>query len=85
MLTKSEVDTVIDREVSFQSSKWGSSHDRGHDVGSFILLLEEYADKARKSWVGNSGDYAALQQVVKIAALAHNCLEGNGIKGLTAR
>lgn len=51
---------------------------RDHSVGEFLILLHEYIEKAMNSWVTHDGNYHALVDIRKVAALAVQCLENHG-------
>lgn len=67
---------AIDTERNFQDRQWGS--DKRHDVGAWILLMEEACLKARQAWYNAKGDQEALERVRVIGSLAVCCMEHNG-------
>lgn len=79
--TRSEVYRAIDSERAYQDSvvknKYGNETE-GHPVAAEILMIEEYAVRARKEWTDRKGDEAALNTVRKIAGLCVRCLEHHG-------
>jgi len=74
-MERKQVYEVIDSERDYQDSKW-SGHT--HDAGSYILMIEEYAARARAAWVDNNGDQPSLDVVRKIAGIAVRCMEEHG-------
>jgi hypothetical protein len=82
--TRSEVYAAIDGERNYADQCMGSSaradvHDN-RDLGSMILLIEAYVDKAKEAFAGPhpAGREAALHQIRKAAALAVGCMEYHG-------
>ena len=67
---------AIDSERDYQDELW-------HDtltVGEFVLLLEEYAWKARGQWTTEPKPEVRTMEVVrKVAALAVACMEQHGV------
>lgn len=76
MEKRAPVYTAIDSERNFQDDKWGA--DKRHDVGSWILLLEEAALKARQAWYNAKGDQEALSRIRVVASIAVACMEHHG-------
>jgi hypothetical protein len=80
--TRQEVYAAIDQERAFQDTLWpgrecGTSNPL--KIGEFILLVEEYAAKARTAWTKEKApEMEALDIVRKIAAIAVNCMEQHG-------
>lgn len=70
---------AINTERDYQDSLPGNLTDRYlHSVGESILLLEEYVQRAKQEWVNNAGDWDALDEIRKIAAIAVRCMEQHG-------
>lgn len=80
-VTRQEVYNAIDSERNYQDNiiknKYGND-DVGHPVAAEILMIEDYAARARKEWTDNKGDDAALAMVRKVAGLAVRCMEHHG-------
>jgi len=84
MTTRQEAYDAIDSERSYQDSIW---QDQGHPeqpnpltVGEFILMLEKYTEFARTCWVNEpKPEIETLKIIRKIAAIAVNCMEQNGV------
>lgn len=66
---------AIDSEREYQETKW-TGHE--HEVGAYITMLDFYVAEAKKGWVKNSGDAAALESIRKIAGIAVACMEAHG-------
>jgi hypothetical protein len=85
MATRKEVYDAIDTERDYQDKGLGNAEtDRPGilPVGEGILLLEEYANKARVAWSGPhpSGREEALRIIRKVAAIAVRTLEDHGVE-----
>lgn len=89
MLSRAQVFGLINIERAYQDAVFApelttscgqTRADRDLSPAPGILMLEEYAAKARAAWVNNhdSDDLPALQQVAKIAAIAVRILETVG-------
>lgn len=76
---------AIDGERDYQE-KWDTAESRGkHEVGAFILFMEEYLAQARRleSTLGGGGNApsdseGSLDFVRKVTALGVSCMEQNG-------
>lgn len=95
MTTREEVYAAIDSELDYQASIWKDPENRETSnpltVGEFVLLVEEYAARARQLWSSepkelartNSGEcyYTEVQTLEfmrKIAGIAANCMIQHG-------
>lgn len=83
MATRDEVFQAINTERSYQEMQWPGRDIPGHDnqltIGEFILLIEEYAAKARLEWSQESKpEMNALNTMRKIGGIAVNCMEQHG-------
>lgn len=81
--TREEVYAAIDTERAYQNQVWPdqSLEDQPNQltIGEFILLIEEYAAKARASWTTEPApETEALNGIRKIAGIAVNCMEQHG-------
>lgn len=72
MTERSKVYQAIDSERDYQDVKWPGHK---HEVGAYITMLDVYVANAKESWIENRGDYAALEEIRKVAALAVACME----------
>lgn len=83
MSTRKEVYEAIDTERNYQDSLRKDGTFEVHDLtsGQEILMIEEYALRARQAWTNNSGvnPTDALDVIRKIAALCVRCMENNGV------
>lgn len=86
MLNREEVFGIINTERDYQDSMFPREGEDGNGVtrkvrdlspAPGILMLEEYAEKARRAWVDDrkADPLPALQQVAKLAAIAVRILE----------
>ena len=75
---RKEVYAVIDRERDYQDSLW--PHDGlPSSIGEAVLMLEEYASLARKSWTNETApEVGTLDIIRKIAAIGVRCMEDHG-------
>ncbi len=95
MTTREEVYKAIDSELDYQASLWRDPNDNEVpnplEVGEFILLVEEYAARARQLWTSepkqlvgtrdNKRYYTEVQTLEfmrKIAGIAANCMTQHG-------
>ena len=84
MKTRNEVYAAIDSERNYQDARRGNSArtdlDDNRDLGSMILLIEEYLGKTRTAFSGPhpAGKAAAVEQLRKVAALAVLAMEYHG-------
>ncbi len=78
--TRAEVYEAIDTERAYQLKLWSRGEaDDPLTIGEYVLLLEEYAAKARYMWSGEiAPETETLEVVRKIAALGVACMEEHG-------
>jgi hypothetical protein len=79
--TRESVYKLIDGERAYQEEMWDNMdvHANELSVGDFILLVEEYAARARKEWSGHKyPEQPALEHMRKIAGIAVRCMETHG-------
>jgi hypothetical protein len=78
--TRQEVYEAIDTERAYQIAMWGDAQgQRPLSIGEQILLIEEYAARARKLWSGaKAPELEALEMIRKVAGIAVNCMEHHG-------
>ncbi len=74
MTSRDEVYLAIDSERDYQDDKWHTNS----TMGEFVLLLEEYVDRARAAWSQSMPDERTLDTVRKVGALAVACMEQHG-------
>lgn len=78
-MERQEVYNLIDGERDYQDSVIGNKYAHvAHPVAAEILMIEEYAARARVEWTDNKGDEAALAMVRKVAGLCVRCMEHHG-------
>jgi hypothetical protein len=78
-----EVYAAIDTERDYQDRRWPSPFILGvpnpMSIGEFILLIEEYTEKARVEWATEKKpEDRALHFIRKVAGIAVNCMEQHG-------
>ena len=71
---------AIDTERDYQDNLWGDDGKPNPlTVGEFVLLVEEYAAKARAVWINEAKpERKTLDVVRKVAGIAVNCMEQHG-------
>jgi hypothetical protein len=83
MATRQEVYAAIDGERDYQDQVWQESGNNGPNklsTGDFILLIEEYAARARKAFCSEAyPERGAHDHIRKIAGIAVNCMEQHGV------
>jgi hypothetical protein len=80
-MKREEVYALIDGERAYQDSfvtERFRHSEADRSVSSELLMLEEYVARARKAWVDNKGDQAALAVIRKVAGIAVRCMENHG-------
>lgn len=85
LATRKEIENAIDQERDYQDAGKGNAEtDRPGDLtlGEEILLLEEYAAKARAAWCGPhpKGREEALHIIRKIAGITVRAMEVHGVR-----
>ena len=84
MVPRDAVYRALDSERDYQDAKRGNSArtdlDDNRDLGSMILLTEEYLAKARTAFSGPhpAGQMAAVEQLRKVGALVVLTMEYHG-------
>lgn len=82
MTSREDVYKAIDTERDYQNQIWsesGANDDGKLTIGEQILLIEEYASKARASWSQEKHpEIGALNIIRKIAGIAVHCMEDHG-------
>ena len=80
MANRNEVYSAINGERDYQDQRWADTDvDKRLSVGEGVLLIEEYAARARETWAGEPNpELGTLQVIRKIAALAVRVMEAHG-------
>jgi len=79
-MTREKVFEKISTERDYQDAKWGVPMEHPHEVGGWILLIQQHANDAAKAWSTSSNDREALEEIRKIAAIAVACGEQYGLQ-----
>lgn len=66
---------AVASERNYQEAKWPG---HTHTVAEYILIMEKCLADAKKAWIGNGGDYHALDEVRQIVAVGVCCMEHHG-------
>ncbi len=74
-MTRNEVYDLISEDRDHQTAKWGSVQDRPHEVGGWILLIQEYVNRAAIAWCSQPNDAEALSNIRKAVALGVAAME----------
>jgi hypothetical protein len=77
-LGQQDVVEMVLEERRYQDERWGSIHERAHEVGAWLTLMKHHVGKAAADWSESSGDEKAVHGVRKVAAIAVACLEQHG-------
>lgn len=81
---RNEIYKAINREREYQDARKGNSaretDDQNRDLGSLILFMETYVEKARLAFSAPmpAAKEAALHEIRKVAALAVLAMEYHG-------
>lgn len=79
-LSQQDVFQAICKERDHQDRKWGPN--KPQSLPGFLIVLEKELQEAKDAWVKNvTGDHAALNEIVQVAATAVACLEKYGVSG----
>jgi hypothetical protein len=71
---------AIESERDYQTRKWGSIADHPHEVGGYILLMQEHLKRAAELWCGSTDDRKAMEEIRKVSALGVACGEQYGMQ-----
>lgn len=66
---------AIEQERVYALRRWGAI---GHEVGSWILMMERFLERARAAYTGASDDRAALHEIRKVVQLGTACMDQHG-------
>ncbi len=80
-LTRGEAVDVLGSERDYQDSLWPQDVPNNLSIGDFILLLEEYAAKARAVWATTKepeGAHKIMDVVRKCGGICLNAIEQHG-------
>ena len=78
MLRQHQVLELMAKERQYQDKTWPEDERRRisyRRLAHHLILLDVYVQKAKLQWATNEGDFTALQQVGKVAAIALRALE----------
>ena len=80
MPTRKEVYAAINTERHYQDNAWPRGNSSSFSTGEEILLIEEYARRAREAWAGEKkgAEVETLNAIRKIAGIAVRCMEKHG-------
>lgn len=73
-MDREQVYRAVNQERFFQDLKRGTITEHPHEVGGWILIMEQLLADARKAWAAAAGDDAALEEVRKVVAVGVACL-----------
>lgn len=76
---RTKVLAAIASERAHQDRKWGTIDEHPHEVGAWILIAQATLDQAARAWQSRNGDYSALVELRKVAAVVFACLEQHGV------
>ncbi len=72
-MEREKVYKIIDNEREYQNEKWLKQR----SVAEELLIMQNFLDKAKASYVGVLGESVALDQVRKVVAIGVRCMENN--------
>ncbi len=80
MTSREEVFKAIDSERDYQNKVWPRGQEPEFSTGEEILLIEEYARRAREAWTGEKqgAEFETLNAIRKVAGIAVRCMEKHG-------
>jgi hypothetical protein len=78
-MQRADVYKAIDGERDYQDWRWGTVQDHPHDVGGWIVIMEQLLADAREEFTRQAGDVGALTELRKVAAVAVACMEQHGV------
>ena len=71
------VAVVLD-ERKYQDNKWGPLKKRPHEVGTWLVIMDQLLEKAKRNYVGNNNDTSALDEIRQVVAVGFACMEQHG-------
>lgn len=71
---------IVDSERDYQDRKWGTIEMRGHEVGAWLLIMENALRQAKEVWASASNDDAALEELRKLIGIGVACAEQHGLR-----
>ncbi len=85
MPTREKVYAAINTERYYQDHAWPLGQEPEFSIGEEILLIEEYARRAREAWTDEKqgAEVETLNTVRKIAGIAVRCMENHGAQQRT--
>lgn len=79
-MERSKVYEAVDSERAYQDRKWGTVVQHPHEVGGWLLLMDNALRQAKEAWAGAPNDHAALEEVRKVIGLGVACAEQHGLR-----
>ena len=79
-MERTKVYEVVDSERDYQDRKWGTVEQHPHEVGGWLLLMENALRKAKEAWASTPNEDAALEEVRKVIGLGVACGEQFGLR-----
>lgn len=77
-MKREDIYAIIDQERAYQDLKWGSPQECPHEVGAWLLIMEQLLADARRAWTEPRGDVEALEELRKVVATGVACMEQHG-------
>ena len=77
---REDVYAAINGERAFQNSRWPRGNSPEFSLGEELVLLAEYASRARRAWTDEpvGEKLETLNAIRKLAAIAVRCMEKHG-------
>lgn len=76
---KDGVFAVIVDERNHQDKKWGTIEEHPHEVGSWLTILDQLVEDAKRAYMSQRGDAGALDEIRKVVGVGVACMEQHGV------
>jgi len=77
MIERQKIFEIISEEREYQDLRWGGlGHDLEHTISEWVLFIEYHLGEAKRL-LYEEGEWPALGEIRKIAAMAVACMEHN--------
>ncbi len=70
---------VIVDERRHQDKKWGTIQDHPHEVGSWLTILDQLVEDAKRAYMSQRGDAGALDEIRQVVGVGVACMEQHGV------
>ena len=73
-----EVFKAVLAERGYQDEKWGTVRENPHSQLEWVVIMQQYLEKAKLAWMGDMADVQVRREVLKVVALGVAMLEQHG-------